>query len=136
MHNQLERLRDKREVGEGGFTLIELLIVIVILGILAAIVVFSVTGINNTSAQSACKADVATVNTAAEAYYAQNGAPAGTIGALVSAGLLHADSTWTTALPGAVTIGTGANAITVTYATGGTNPAAGNATGTVGAATC
>ena len=55
---------------ESGFTLIELLIVIVILGILAAIVVFSVSGITDRGKSSACKSDVATVTTAAEAYYA------------------------------------------------------------------
>ncbi len=58
---------------ESGFTLIELLIVIVILGILAAIVVFSVRGITDRGTQSACKANVATINTAVEAYYAKLG---------------------------------------------------------------
>ena len=60
---------------ESGFTLIELLIVIVILGILAAIVVFSVSGITDKGTSSACKADVATAQTAVEAFYAQ-GKPA------------------------------------------------------------
>jgi general secretion pathway protein G len=55
---------------EKGFTLIELLIVIVILGVLAAIVVFSVSGITDRGKTSACKADVATVTSAVEAYYA------------------------------------------------------------------
>ncbi|MFJ9314355.1 type II secretion system protein [Pimelobacter simplex] len=61
-----EARRDQR-----GFTLIELLIVIVILGVLAAIVVFSVRGITDRGKTSACKADVATVQTAVEAYYAK-----------------------------------------------------------------
>jgi general secretion pathway protein G len=135
VHNQLERLRGKRS-GQGGFTLIELLIVIVILGILAAIVVFSVQGINNTSAQSACKSDVTTLNTAAESYYAQfsTGAPA--IGTLVSAGLLHADATWTTGLTTTVSIGAaGSNQVVITY-TPGTATTAGNATGTAGGTAC
>jgi general secretion pathway protein G len=57
---------------ENGFTLIELLMVIVIIGILAGIVVFSVRGINDTGEAAACKADLKTVETAVEAYYASN----------------------------------------------------------------
>ena len=57
-----------------GFTLIELLIVIVILGILAGIVVFAVGSAKSDSVSSSCKADVKSVNTAAEAYKATNGA--------------------------------------------------------------
>jgi prepilin-type N-terminal cleavage/methylation domain-containing protein len=76
---------------ESGFTLIELLIVIVILGILAAIVVFSVSGITDRGKTSACKADVATVTVAGEAYYAQNGSYAANVGALVTAGFIHSD---------------------------------------------
>jgi general secretion pathway protein G len=67
-----QQLRAARK-NESGFTLIELLIVIVILGILAAIVVFSVQGITDRGKTSACKADVATVTTAAEAFFAQKG---------------------------------------------------------------
>ena len=47
---------------------------IVILGILAAVVVFAVGGITNTSKTSACKIEVRTINTATQAYYAQNNA--------------------------------------------------------------
>lgn len=83
----LERLRNRLEArkDESGFTLIELLIVIVILGILAAIVVFSVSGITDRGKASACKADVATVTTAGEAYIAQdpNGQAAANMAALV-----------------------------------------------------
>lgn len=56
-----------RQDGEGGFTLIELLITIVILGILSAIVVFSVGGLADRGNSSACKTNVATISTAAEA---------------------------------------------------------------------
>ncbi|MFC7495973.1 MULTISPECIES: type II secretion system protein [unclassified Nocardioides] len=71
LHNTLTRVRNLRK-DEGGFTLIELLIVIMILGVLAGIVVFSVRGINDHGEASSCKATVSTVNTAVEAYYAQN----------------------------------------------------------------
>ena len=57
-----------------GFTLVELLVVIVILGILAAVVVFAVNGITNKSKTSACQIEVRTINTANQAYYAQNNA--------------------------------------------------------------
>jgi general secretion pathway protein G len=74
MLKMLERIREaRREDEEAGFTLIELLIVIVILGVLAGIVVFSVQGIQDRGRESACRADVATVQTAEEAYYASMG---------------------------------------------------------------
>ena len=56
-----------------GFTLIELLIVIVILGILAAVVVFAVGGITDQGEESACKAELKTIEVAVEAYRAQDG---------------------------------------------------------------
>ena len=67
----LAQVRKMRK-DDGGFTLIELLMVIVIIGILAGIVVFSVRGINDTGEAAACKADLKTVETAVEAYYASN----------------------------------------------------------------
>lgn len=72
IRQMMERIREARRDDEAGFTLIELLIVIVILGVLAGIVVFSVQGIQDRGKTGACKADVATVQTAEEAYYAQN----------------------------------------------------------------
>jgi prepilin-type N-terminal cleavage/methylation domain-containing protein len=60
-----------KKTNDEGFTLIELLIVIVILGILATVVVFAVGGITDRGGTSACKADLATVEVAVEAYYAQ-----------------------------------------------------------------
>ena len=62
-----------KKSNDEGFTLIELLIVIVILGILATVVVFAVGGITNRGQESSCKADLATIEVAVEAYYAQNG---------------------------------------------------------------
>jgi len=84
-----------RRRGDGGFTLIELLIVIVILGILAAVVVFSVSAVKDKGAVSACRADITSIDAAAEAYYAQNGTGAPSLDALVTAGFIHHDSTIT-----------------------------------------
>jgi len=67
----IELFKKKRDEEEG-FTLIELLIVIVILGILAAIVVFAVGGTGQNAAVAACKADAKSLETALEAYKAQN----------------------------------------------------------------
>lgn len=90
-----------------GFTLVELLIVIVILGILATITVFAVRGITDQGQTSACDADKKTMQTAAEAYFAQEGGtaipitPAGAVdgvtgvdaeGTLVEVGLLVSES--------------------------------------------
>ena len=61
-------------MAKAGFTLVELLVVIVILGVLAGIVVFAVGGITNNSTKSACNSDVATAQTAEDAYFAQNNA--------------------------------------------------------------
>jgi len=55
-------------IADKGFTLVELLIVIVVLGILSGIVVFGVGRFRGDAEAAACKADVATVSTAAEAY--------------------------------------------------------------------
>jgi prepilin-type N-terminal cleavage/methylation domain-containing protein len=68
----LQRLRAARQ-NQSGFTLTELLIVIVILGVLAGIVVFAVAGLTERGVKSACEADKRTVQTAVEAYHAQNG---------------------------------------------------------------
>jgi len=85
----LALLRSARR-DENGFTLIELLMVIVILGILSGIVVFAVGGITDKGQTSACKADLSTVATAEEAYYANNDTHAYATGAqLVTAGFLH-----------------------------------------------
>jgi type II secretion system protein G len=107
----LQQLRAARRK-ESGFTLIELLIVIVILGVLAAIVVFSVQGITDRGKTSACKADVETVTTAAEAYYAQKGTYPTKDADLIPA-FLHGP-----AMPTDITVTYGATGTTVTGAGG------------------
>ncbi len=101
----LQRLRERREV-ESGFTLIELLIVIVILGILAAIVVFAVGTSTKDAKTSACQSDVATVQTAVEAYAAQHdGNFPSSVATLTTASNGHGP--WLRTDPGDVTIGSG-----------------------------
>jgi general secretion pathway protein G len=106
-----DRLRARLDAGrqDEGFTLIELLIVIVILGILAGIVVFAVGGITDRGKKSACKADVATVATAAEAYYAKNSSYPATMAAMVP-DFLHSAPTATAAVEG-YAISLGANGV-------------------------
>lgn len=65
----IERINQKRQNQEG-FTLVELLVVIVILGILAAIVVFAVGGITDKGDDSANKTDIAVLQAAEEAQFA------------------------------------------------------------------
>lgn len=90
MENHIEVEETKQDKG---FTLVELLIVIVILGILATVTVFAVTGITNKGKTSACKSDFTTIQTAEEAYSANNGVYTNSQQALVDAGLLHSVST-------------------------------------------
>jgi prepilin-type N-terminal cleavage/methylation domain-containing protein len=98
-----------------GFTLVELLIVIVILGILATVTVFAVRGITDKGNENACAIEKKTIETAAEAYYAQEATDAGSINAIFAAGFLKDDPTtdWT------YTAGSGTTSAYVTYATGG-----------------
>ena len=66
-----------------GFTLVELLIVIVILGILATVTVFAVRGITDKGQLNSCKVEKRAIETAFEAYYADQGSDVATLGGLV-----------------------------------------------------
>ncbi len=68
-----------------GFTLVELLIVIVILGILAGVTVFAVRGITQDANENSCAAEQRTIETAIEAYFADNNDDPADIGDLVGA---------------------------------------------------
>ena len=65
-----------------GFTLVELLIVIVILGILATVTVFAVRGITDRGQDNACAVEKRTLETAIEAYYADNQSDPANMGVL------------------------------------------------------
>lgn len=74
--------------GEQGFTLVELLIVIAVLGILAGIVTFGVANFRSNASTAACKADLATVNVAADAYEANVGTYPATLALLTGGNYL------------------------------------------------
>lgn len=111
MHRTLDRLRAARRE-DRGFTLIELLIVIIILGILAAVVVFSVRGITDNGETAACETEIRTVETAVEAFYAENNNYPGTVGALVTGGFLRENPTGPSSITAADSVNATTGAIT------------------------
>ena len=73
-----------------GFTLIELVVVIVILSALSGTLALSMKGVSGGAKTAACRADVASVNAAGNAYLtlSADGLPARSLDALVAAGFL------------------------------------------------
>jgi prepilin-type N-terminal cleavage/methylation domain-containing protein len=69
-------IRQKRgwRRGERGFTLIEILVVVAMLAVLAAIVILNLSAFVGRGKAAACETDLASVQTAVDAYYNENGA--------------------------------------------------------------
>jgi general secretion pathway protein G len=72
----IKNLRGKK--GQGGFTLIELLVVVTILGILAGIVTLSLVGLTTHANVQACNTEYKTVQSALDAYFANQSKVNGT----------------------------------------------------------
>lgn len=91
MNTQIENM-EVMETGkkDKGFTLVELLIVIVILGILATVTVFAVRGITDKGQENSCDVEKRSIETAFEAYFADNNSDAADIDDLVG-GYLKTD---------------------------------------------
>jgi len=68
----MQFINDRRAMrSQSGFTLIELLVVIAILGILAGVVVFAIGGVTDNGQAAACKVELRTLRTAAQAFRAE-----------------------------------------------------------------
>lgn len=102
---------------DAGFTLIEVLVVLITLAVLAAIVVYAVAGLGNKGAASACKSDVKTIETAANAYFAQNQAGAPSLESLMPQFLATDEN-----ISGNTKSVAGTNGYTITFAPGADGP--------------
>ncbi|MBK6671111.1 MAG: prepilin-type N-terminal cleavage/methylation domain-containing protein [Actinobacteria bacterium] len=79
----MKAFNDRRAAaGQGGFTLIELLIVIAILGILAGVVVLAVGGVSDSAQTKACEIEGKSIETAIQAYKADQGVLPGSLAVL------------------------------------------------------
>ena len=107
-----ERMKNR---GQGGFTLIELLVVIAILAVLSGAAIIGIGSIRTNAQKTACKSDLDTVSTAAEAVVIDTNATAlPTMAALISANYIKKGIA-----AGDVTIGGNVNAMTFAAAAGG-----------------
>jgi prepilin-type N-terminal cleavage/methylation domain-containing protein len=78
----------KRMSNRKGFTIIELLVVVAIIGILATIAIPKFADANSSARGAKVQADLRTIDSAAQLYYASAGATAANVSALTSASLL------------------------------------------------
>lgn len=67
-----QRIRSSK-AAEAGFTLVEMVVVVAVIGILASVAVLAIGNTTEASKEAACEADLATVQTAADSYYAATG---------------------------------------------------------------
>ena len=120
MTNDNDTRRSTKQKGQG-FTLVEVLIVIVILGVLSTVAVFAIRGTTSKAADNACANEAKSMNSAYEAYLAQEQAdtlpPTGT-GAdrfertMVDVGILRdVSSNWEVAADGSLTAQAGGECV-------------------------
>ena len=91
------QLFKKRLSNRKGFTLVELLVVIAIIGILAAIAVPKFSGASEAAKGTKVLADLRTIDSASQLYYAQKGVYPTSTAVLVTANLLASEPTVITA---------------------------------------
>lgn len=77
-----------RRARDGGFSLVEIIVTIVLLGLLAAVASLLLTGTASDANTATCKNDVATLNKAANIFFAKHARSADDLEELVTVGLL------------------------------------------------